>query len=59
MKESKRLKRMRQPTGQMLSVSGQDAEKVEATTDLTTSERPLHDYVAEVSERTVKGGRRR
>jgi isoamylase len=33
-------------------VSGQAAEKVDATTELTTSERPLHDYVAEVSERT-------
>ncbi len=36
----------------MLSVSGQAAEKADATTGLTTSERPLHDYVAEVSERT-------
>ncbi len=36
----------------MPSVSGQAAEKANATTDLTTSERPLHDYVAEVSERT-------
>jgi isoamylase len=36
----------------MLSESGQATEKVDATTDLTTSERPLHDYVAEVSERT-------
>jgi glycogen operon protein len=52
MKEAKRLKRMRQPTGRMLSVSGQAAEKTDATTDLTTSERPLHDYVADVSERT-------
>ena len=33
---------MRQPAG----------KKVDAITDLTTSERPLHDYVAEVSERT-------
>ncbi len=32
---------MRQPAG----------KKVDATTDLTTSERPLHDYLAEVSER--------
>jgi hypothetical protein len=54
MKESKRLKRMRQPKGRMLSVSGQATEKVDATTDLTTSERPLHDYVAEVSENTAK-----
>jgi glycogen operon protein len=36
----------------MLSVSGQAAEKAGATTDLTMSERPLHDYMAEVSERT-------
>jgi len=33
-------------------MSGQTAEKMNATTDMTTSERPLHDYVAEVSERT-------
>jgi glycogen operon protein len=52
MKESKSPKRMRQPAGRMLSVSGQPAEKVDATTVLTTSERPLHDYMAEVSERT-------
>ena len=31
---------------------GQDAEKADATADPTTFERPLHDYVAEVSERT-------
>lgn len=43
---------MRQPTGRTPSVSGQEAEKADATTDITTSERPLHDYVAEVSERT-------
>jgi isoamylase len=36
----------------MPSVSGQAAEKAKVTPDLTTSERPLHDYVAEVSERT-------
>lgn len=30
-----------------MSVSGQAAEKADAITDLTTSERPLHDYVAE------------
>lgn len=52
MKEAKSMKRMRQPTGRMLSVSGQAAEKVDATTDLTASERPLHDYGAEVSEQT-------
>ena len=33
-------------------MSSQAAEKADATTDLTTFERPLHDYVAEVSERT-------
>lgn len=33
-------------------MSDQAAEKADATTDMTTSERPLHDYVAEVSERT-------
>jgi isoamylase len=52
MKESKGLKRMRQPKGRKLSASDQAPEKADATTDLTTSERPLHDYVAEVSERT-------
>ena len=36
----------------MLSVSGQAVEKADATSDLNTSERPLHDYVAEVSECT-------
>ena len=51
MKESKRLKRMRKPTARMFSVSGQATEKADATTDLTMSERPLHDYLAEVSER--------
>lgn len=43
---------MRQPTGRMRSVSGQAAAKADATRDLTRSERPLHEYVAEVSERT-------
>src|SRR5947209_3587286 len=38
MKESKKLRRMEQPTGRMPSVSGQAAEKVDATTDLTRSE---------------------
>ncbi|WP_020161016.1 glycogen debranching protein GlgX [Methylobacter marinus] len=42
MKESKRLTRTRQPI----------EEKSHATTDLAASERPLHDYVAEISERT-------
>ena len=52
MKGSKRLKRIRLPAGRMLPVSGQAAEKAEATAERTPSERPLHDYVAEVSERT-------
>ncbi len=43
---------MRQPSGRTLSVSGQAAGKTDATTDLTAAGRPLHDYVAEVSERT-------
>ena len=51
MKESKRPKRMRQPTGQ-ISVSGRAPENADTATDLTTPARPLHDYVAEVSERT-------
>ena len=42
---------MRQPTGQ-ISVSGRAPEKADTATDLTTPERPLHDYLAEVSERT-------
>jgi isoamylase len=36
----------------MSSVSGRAAEKGDSTADLTTSERPLHDYVAKVSERS-------
>jgi glycogen operon protein len=52
MQKAIKPKRMRRPKGPMSSVSGQAAEKADATTDLTTSGRPLHDYVAEVSERT-------
>jgi isoamylase len=52
MKESKKPKRTGPPTGPMPSVSGRPAEKTDATTDLTSSERPLHDYVAAVSEQT-------
>ena len=48
----KQSRRMRRPPGRMLSMSGQAAETRDASTDLTTSERPLDDYVAEVSERT-------
>ena len=33
-------------------MSGQVKEKADTTTDPTTSDRPLHDYVADVSERT-------
>jgi len=36
----------------MPSVSGQAAEQADATTDLMMPERPLHEYVAAVSERT-------
>jgi FMN phosphatase YigB (HAD superfamily) len=50
MKESGRLKAMRQPTGAILSVSGQAAEKVDRTKDLATSERPLHEYFEEVAD---------
>jgi isoamylase len=39
------MKRVRQP-------AGRTAEKADAPADLTTSSRSLHDYVAEVSERT-------
>jgi glycogen operon protein len=43
---------MRRPKGAKLSVSAKAAEKVALAADLTASERPLHDYVKEVSERT-------
>jgi 1,4-alpha-glucan branching enzyme len=36
----------------MVSVAGQARKKTNATTDLTVSERPLNDFLAEVSERT-------
>jgi pullulanase/glycogen debranching enzyme len=52
MQKSTKPKRMRRPKGPMPSVAGQAAEKADASTDLTMSERPLHDYLAEVSERT-------
>jgi isoamylase len=52
MKESKKSKIMRHPKAPMSSVSGKAAEKADAITDLTTSERPLQDYVAAVSELT-------
>ena len=43
---------MTPPTGRTRSVSGEAAETTDATTDLTTPERPLHEYLAEVCERT-------
>ena len=44
--------RKQRPTGQKLSVSGQAADNALAAIELPSSERTLHDYVAEVSERT-------
>jgi glycogen operon protein len=49
---SKKTEKKATANKRMLSVSGQAAEKADATIDLTTSEPPLHDYSAEVSERT-------
>jgi isoamylase len=43
---------MEQPTGLMPSISGQAAAPSHATMSLTTSERPLHEYVSAVCERT-------
>ena len=45
-------KRMQRPRGSISYSSGRAAEEVDVTTDRTTSERHLHEYVAEVSERT-------
>ncbi len=45
----KRMKRTKSPRS---SVSCQAAEKAVSNTELTTSERTLHDYVTQVSERT-------
>ncbi|MDH5625030.1 MAG: hypothetical protein OEY21_02895, partial [Nitrospira sp.] len=52
MKESKNQKGMRPPPDRMGSVPSQAAETADRHTDLTTTERPLHEYVVEVSERT-------
>ena len=52
MQKATKPKRMRRPKGPMSSVSVQDAQKADAATDLTASERPLHEYASEVSERT-------
>jgi isoamylase len=49
---SKKTEKKATANKRMLSGSGPAAEKADATTDLTRSERPLHDYSAEVSERT-------
>jgi isoamylase len=45
-------KRMQRLKGSISFVAGQAAEKADATTDLTMSDRPLQDYVGAVSERT-------
>ncbi len=45
-------RRMRHTDDPKRSLSGQAGEKSGTTADLTTTERPLHDYVAELSERT-------
>jgi isoamylase len=52
MQKATKSERMRRPKEPISSVSGQNAEKAHAAKELTMSERPLHDYVAEVSERT-------
>jgi isoamylase len=59
MQEVKRPKRMRQPKGGVPFVSpGQPAKKADArAASMKTPERPLHEYVAEVSERSeVRSG---
>ena len=55
MKESKNLTTIEQLTGLRQSVSGQAAAQSHATMSLTTSERPLHEYVREGCERTDVG----
>ena len=45
-------KRMRQAIDQTLSGSGRTAKRVNTTTRLTNFDRPQHDYMADVSERT-------
>lgn len=52
MKVPKRPKRMQKPAGQVLSMSDLAAEKAGAITDPNKFEYPLHNYVAEISERT-------
>ncbi|MGD1045322.1 MAG: glycogen debranching protein GlgX [Bacteroidota bacterium] len=49
--KSTKSKRMRQPKDQTLSGSGQTTKKTNATKGLVPPERPLHDYLADVSER--------
>lgn len=52
MKEPERQKRKSPSTGRTRAVSGQGTEQLHATKSLTTPARPLHAYVAEVSEGT-------
>ncbi|MGH7181998.1 MAG: alpha-amylase family glycosyl hydrolase, partial [Nitrospiraceae bacterium] len=52
MKESKRLKNMRLPTGPIRALSGKVAEKSNEASGLTTSEPPLYEYLAAISEGT-------
>ena len=57
MKESKNQKGMRAPPDRMRSVPSQATETADGRTDLATPERPLHEYLAEVCERTdVRAG---
>ena len=46
------MKNVQRPNGRMLFASGHAAEKAGTTADQAKSERPLHEYMAEVSERT-------
>ena len=52
MKAAKTLKRLRKQTARVVSVAARATKKADATTDSTMSERPLNDFLAEVSERS-------
>lgn len=52
MNESHNRKGMRPPPDRMGSVPSQAAEPADGSTDLTTPERPLHEYLADVCERS-------
>lgn len=52
MQESKRLKEKSSLTGQTRFLSSQAAETADGSTDLTRPERPLHEYLADVCERS-------